>query len=218
MKQATCLRFTLVELLVVIAIIAILAAMLLPALQLAREKARVISCLNNEKQVGTGYHLFAQDNDESFPQTVLWSWGTETIRGNGGATYRGPGKLAEDGIFDEGGYRSFWCPSSKKFTPDHATVGVSSGTWVTNHYFRLHFDGVARDLSMNDEPTTAIYADLFLFAASLSADGYNHGNGYNVLYHDGSARMVTDFGSTWGLLPTNNTHPDLETVWNKFEQ
>ena len=69
--------FTLIELLVVIAIISLLAAILFPVFSQARESARQVSCLSNEKQLALGVLLYAQDSDEVLPPTqndnfTLW--------------------------------------------------------------------------------------------------------------------------------------------------
>jgi len=99
--------FTLIELLVVIAIIAILAAMLLPALARSKQSAYTAQCKSNMKQIGVGFALYTGDNTETYPAAAVdgndntqYTWDT-AIHGYIGANYTSKA-VADSGAVDQG--------------------------------------------------------------------------------------------------------------------
>ena len=146
--------FTLIELLVVIAIIAILAALLLPALAAARQKAQSITCLNNLKQWGLAFTMYAQDNNDYVPdegdvsQGINWKGSPTSTDNYDSAWYNSvPPTISEKPLVSlSGAFGSFFdppLPASKSLfscpsAPDpdtHSGIGYTDPLTVRQAYF-----------------------------------------------------------------------------------
>ena len=215
MKQNRLEGFTLIELLVVIAIIAILAAMLLPALAKAKQKALAMQCLASEKQLITAWIMYAGDNkDNLVPNRGLNGASLANYNGDprqqtalqpgGGSADWCPGNIQNSGCvqpgnFPEGSRYSWWIQTGLLYTyinninvfhcpADHTRVPRSGGAFTAN---------ALRTYSMND------------FVQPMDAPGYattpwNGGptSGY-FFYTKQSTMMRPGPSKTWIFIEEN---------------
>ncbi len=141
--------FTLIELLVVIAIIAILAAMILPALANSKQQAYQTSCLNNLRQVGINVQMFCSDNQETLPgyNGGGWAWDVQTETANALCRALADNTVPSIGqrkiIYDPGNLADVIADNDNLWPPNRGTpiIGYAYLGWRANWNADLVSDG-----------------------------------------------------------------------------
>ena len=205
-------RFTLIELLVVIAIIAILAAMLLPALSAARERARSANCVAKLKQLGLAYFMYAGDNEGHVPTYDFHNAGSHPnclYRNTYANSSTRPGTLLYKGAYFGNEAKSptykevrdayYVCPSDTYYYLQDDSYGsymyyFVNRTAASNHSSDLYGgEKAARTLVGTDSPDNTIISDIFKrYANDTAFQQDNHPGSANVLKLGG---QVTNYNT-----------------------